>query len=153
MKIALIPLDERPVNTRYPRMIADIAGIDFVMPPLDLLSKRRDPNPYDALLTWLEDTAPQLDVLIVSIEQFVFGGLIASRITNAPTTQLMTRLDRLIAISEQYPAMHMFAFSVITRISNANNNILPYLLFVHQLTVAIEVDALCIPVERLFDVV
>ncbi|MEL6407660.1 MAG: DUF4127 family protein [Chloroflexota bacterium] len=123
MKIALIPLDERPVNTRYPRMIADIAGIDFVMPPLDLLSKRRDPNPYDALLTWLEDTAPQLDVLIVSIEQFVFGGLIASRITNAPTTQLMTRLDRLIAISEQYPAMYMFAFSVITRISNANNNI------------------------------
>ena len=45
MRIGLIPLDERPANTRYPAMIAAIAGVDLVLPPTDLLSSFRTPAP------------------------------------------------------------------------------------------------------------
>ena len=41
MRLGLIPLDERPVNVRYPQMIADIAGHEVFVPPEKLLSKLR----------------------------------------------------------------------------------------------------------------
>lgn len=38
MRIGLLPLDERPVNTHSPRMIARMAGVELVLPPPALLS-------------------------------------------------------------------------------------------------------------------
>ncbi len=32
-RLGLIPLDERPANTRYPAMIAASAGVDLRLPP------------------------------------------------------------------------------------------------------------------------
>ena len=123
MKIALIPLDERPVNTRYPRMIADIAGIDFDLPPLHILSDLREKNDHIKLYQWLDDVVTQVDILIISVEQFVYGGLIASRISDDLTQTLFGHLAHLSRFNAQHSHLSILAFSVITRISNANNNI------------------------------
>lgn len=122
-KIALIPLDERPVNTRYPRMIADIAGIDFAMPPPEILSDLRTQSNREHLVEWIDGKATDVDLLIVSIEQLIYGGLIASRITDETSFILSTYLNALMTIKSHHPDLSIFAFSVITRISNANNNI------------------------------
>ena len=64
MKIGLIPLDERPVNTRYPAMIAAIAGASVALPPPEILSARRRPADCAALVAWLRRAAPGLGGLI-----------------------------------------------------------------------------------------
>ena len=57
MKIGLFPLDERPVNTRYPRMIAQIAGVELFLPPSEALSHFRSPADQVKLSFWLEEVA------------------------------------------------------------------------------------------------
>jgi hypothetical protein len=45
MRIALLPLDERPVNTVYPRMIAEIAGVEVILPPFAFALRAANPGP------------------------------------------------------------------------------------------------------------
>ncbi|NJN17928.1 MAG: DUF4127 family protein [Oscillochloris sp.] len=119
--IGYIPLDERPVNTRYPAMIAQIAAAELRQPPAELLSNRREPGDHAGLVAWLAAQAPQLDGLIVSLEQLAHGGLIPSRISHEPATTILNRLEMLRKLRSQYPHLPLYAFSVITRVSNAND--------------------------------
>jgi Protein of unknown function (DUF4127) len=122
MRIGLIPLDERPVNTRYPAMIGAIAGVELIEPPLSILSVRRTPASRDQLAEWLGDHASKLDVLIVSIQTLCFGGLIASRTTDDLTGEVIARLEVLREIKHEYPALVIYGFDLITRISNADSD-------------------------------
>lgn len=123
MRIGLIPLDERPVNTRYPAMIAAIAGVQLEVPPSELLSSFRTPAPCAQLITWLHDIASQLDALIVSCEMLGYGGLIASRIGHESASIILERIDTLRAIKQHYPELPILGFNLITRVSNANSAI------------------------------
>ena len=119
--IGLLPLDERPVNTRYPAMIAAIAGAALRLPPRSILSAQRHAADCAALGAWLEASAPQLDGLIVSLEMLGYGGLIASRIGDEPAAVVLGRLTVLQTIRQRFPRLPIYAFSVITRVSNAND--------------------------------
>ncbi|MBW4438646.1 MAG: DUF4127 family protein [Pleurocapsa minor GSE-CHR-MK-17-07R] len=119
MKIAVIPLDERPVNTRYLRMVADIAGLDLALPPANALSHLRQPARQDALTDWLAGQSGQADQRIISVESFAYGGLIPSRISDASPLDVMSSLARL----EGLPRLPTTAFNVITRIPDANDAI------------------------------
>jgi hypothetical protein len=121
MRVGLVPLDERPVNTRYPAMIARIAGVDLCLPPTELLPALRSPAPCDDLATWLRDVAPHLDAMIVSCELLGYGGLIASRISNEAVGTIIGRLDLLRMLKHQYPDLTILGFDLITRVSNANS--------------------------------
>lgn len=121
MKIGLIPLDERPVNTRYPRMLAACAGADLVLPPSEVLSQFREPADSAALLDWLEAEGSRCDVLIVSCETLGYGGLITSRISHETAGAIAARLDRLRDLKTRRPAQVIYGFNLITRISRAND--------------------------------
>ncbi|MFQ3684471.1 DUF4127 family protein [Roseiflexus sp.] len=120
MRVGLLPLDERPVNIRYPAMIAAIAGIELALPPDDLLSNLREPARCSDLVAWLQAIAPAVDALIVDVEMLAFGGLIASRISDDPPGSALSRLDTLRTIKNELPGLPILAFNVITRISNAD---------------------------------
>jgi hypothetical protein len=122
MRIGLIPLDERPVNTRYPAMIARIAGVDLVQPPLNILSARRQSAQTDQLAAWMLEQAGTLDVLIVSIDMLGFGGLVPSRITNNPASDVLARLNILREIKRLHPSVSIYGFGLITRISRSNSS-------------------------------
>ncbi|MDX2162198.1 MAG: DUF4127 family protein [bacterium] len=114
---ALIPLDERPVNTRCPAMIAAIAGLEVRLPPLDLLSQQRQPADTDRLGAWVTDQFGTVDTMIASVEMLAFGGLLASRIDSTPLQSALARLDVLKAKGD----CRLYAFNVITRIPNADD--------------------------------
>jgi hypothetical protein len=120
MQIGLIPLDERPVNTRYPAMIAQIAGAEVVQPTP--LSHIRTPADCDRLAAWLREQAASLHALIVSIQMLGYGGLIASRTTHDSAAQIIARLEVLREIKRLYPHLRIYGFDLITRISFANDN-------------------------------
>ncbi len=119
-RLALIPLDERPVNTRYPRMIADITGAELCVPPSELLSTKRKPADRTALAEWLANTASSCDTLIVSLDMLAYGGLIASRTTDDSALSCLSVLDCLRALPLR---LTTYAFNVITRIPDANDSI------------------------------
>jgi hypothetical protein len=122
MKIGLLPLDERPVNTRYPQMVAAIAGAQALLPPKEALSHFRQPAKSAALEDWLSRISPQLDALIASFEMLGYGGLIASRTTNDTPAVVLRRLEALGRLRSSF-AMPVVGFNLITRVSNANSAI------------------------------
>lgn len=116
MRIGLIPLDERPVNTRYPQMIAAIAGVELMLPPVKMLSELRRPADTLALGDWIRTHQRRFDALVVSLDMVGYGGLIASRITDMPLERVIDNL-RAVRPGDTY------AFNVITRIPNADYNL------------------------------
>jgi hypothetical protein len=121
LKICLIPLDERPVNTRYPRLLAEIAGAEVLLPPADLLSNYRQPASSESLIDWLNAHAPGCDVLIAGCETLGYGGLITSRTSNESAATILTRLDTLRGLRANQPNLRIYGFNVITRIPGYNS--------------------------------
>lgn len=121
MKIGLLPLDERPVNTRCPRMVAAVGGHELRLPPAGLLSRFRAPGDCDALAAWLAEQAAVCDALIVSCEMLGYGGLIASRVSDEPADTVIARLEALRRLRERHPALTIYGLNVIMRVSRHNS--------------------------------
>lgn len=119
LTITLAPLDERPVNTRYPQMLGAIAGADVLLPPADILCKQRVPADTDALAAWLRSVSGRAAAVIASSELVVHGGLIPARTTTDSAVDLLPRLKPLEEIGAA--GTSVYAFSLITRVSNAND--------------------------------
>jgi hypothetical protein len=109
--IALVPLDERPVCTALPAMVAALAGIDVRVPPAGLLPALRDPGDPAGLGDWLTTTLP--DAAVVSLETLGYGGLIASRTRPATIASLAARFAPLRALAAAGSAVH--AVTLVTR--------------------------------------
>ena len=118
LKLALVPLDERPVNTRIPEMLGAIGGAEVLLPPVEIRGFKRVPADLDAVAKWLQEAAHSADAAIVSCDYLGFGNLIASRITNDSAAQVLSRLTLLEQLNSLCP---VHAFSLITRVSNADD--------------------------------
>lgn len=121
MRVGLIPLDERPANARYPRMIGAIAGVEVALPPSEALGSRRSPAPFGPLESWLHDEASHLDALVVSLETLGHGGLIPSRTTGEPLSNVLARLDALRDLRRLRPDLQLHGTTVVTRIPDADD--------------------------------
>ena len=117
-KIILIPLDERPVNTRYPEMLAAIAGAELRLPPPEIRGLQRTPADVEKLIHWLRQSSTDADVCIASCEYLGYGNLINARISDDSAADVLARLAVLAEIGAQIP---VHAFSLITRVSNADD--------------------------------
>lgn len=116
--LALLPLDERPVNTRYPEMLAAISGATLLLPPLDVQGRQREPADLDAVRDWLLGVSGRADAVIASADFLGFGNLINARISHDSAAAVLARLSQLAAINATCP---VHAFSLITRVSNADD--------------------------------
>ena len=81
MRVALIPLDNRPANRQFPARLADIAGIELFTPARDLLGNLQCGADGIALAAWLRDTVYEYecDAAVFSWDALIYGGLIQSR--------------------------------------------------------------------------
>jgi len=117
--IALIPLDERPVNTGLVRDVAAVAGGRLVLPPDALLPRFREPADVDGLGRWLSGIASGLDAAVVAVDTLVHGGLIPSRTSNDLAASALVRLERLRELHAAHPRVRLAAVSVVTRASDS----------------------------------
>ncbi len=119
MQIALLPLDERPANTRYPAQIAAIAGAQLVLPPagaLPFMKQRANPR---RLVDWLSEHLDVCDGIVASVDLLGYGGLISSRTSHDDIATVLRAVEPLTRM--RAPQRPVFVFNVITRISNAND--------------------------------
>ncbi len=118
MKIALIPIDNRPVCYTLPKEIANIDNeLELLMPGKNLLGRLKSIANIDAILEWIE-TIPEVDAFIISLDTIAYGGLIPSRRSKNSVDEISLRLEKL----KNKLKGKIYAFSSIMRISNNNFN-------------------------------
>ena len=121
MKIAFLPIDNRPVCYTLPKIISEIdKDIDFSLPQRELLGDLIKTADIEGLFSWLENL-PRQDVIILSLDTLIYGGLIPSRRGKETLDELKLRLEKLKKILKNKRAK-IYAFSSIMRISNNNYN-------------------------------
>lgn len=122
LNIALVPLDERPVNTRYPQMLGAIAGANILLPPVEIRGSQRQPADPEAVGQWLRKVvASDREGVIASADYLAYGNLINARISHESLTDVLPRLQVLEEISRLEKVV--YAFGLITRVSNADGSV------------------------------
>lgn len=118
LTLALVPLDERPVNTRLPQMLGAIGGAEVLLPPAEMRGHKRTPADLPALDAWLWETAHHAQTALVSCDYFAYGNLINARISHTSAAYALSRLAGLAELNIHCP---VHAFSLVTRVSNADD--------------------------------
>ena len=116
-KLALLPLDSRPCNLKFPVKLAAAAGSEIVVPPKELMDDFKKPANTAGLIDWLKETAKTCSGLVISSDMLAYGGLIASRSSRTSLKEAKESLSCLLQIKKEVPGIKIFAFSVITRLS------------------------------------
>ncbi|MEK7377184.1 MAG: DUF4127 family protein [Candidatus Margulisiibacteriota bacterium] len=116
-KIALIPLDSRPCNCRFPVKLAKKAIYEVIVPPGEILDFYTRPADTAGILNWLSSAAKDCDSMIVSADMLAYGGLIASRTSKTSVEEAKNNLLVLDKIKKQKPGIKIYLFSIITRLS------------------------------------
>lgn len=120
MKIALIPIDNRPVCYNLPKEIAKIDNeIELLLPDKKLLGGLTSIANIEGLINWLEKLEP-VDATIISLDTIAHGGLIQSRRSKETLDEIKQRLEKIKNTLKK--SGKIYAFSSIMRISNNNVN-------------------------------
>jgi hypothetical protein len=98
MRIAFLPLDDRPVTRGAFLQLAAIAGVEVATPPRALLGARKLPADIEALWAWIDARGADAELLIASAELLIYGGLVPSRIGDEP-------LDRCLALARRFAGL------------------------------------------------
>ncbi len=120
-KIALIPIDNRPICYSLIEEISAVnENLQVSLPDRNLLGGLYDMADISGILNWLK-SIPEADYTIISLDTIAYGGLVASR--RIPD-DINTIKSRLLSLKKTLKSLNtkVFAFSSIMRISNNNIN-------------------------------
>ena len=121
MKIAVIPIDNRPICYD---LIQDVLSIDkniqLFMPELKDLGGLTTKSNIDRLFAFIENL-DKVDYLIISLDTIAYGGLVTSCRCNDKFSEIKERIEKLKELASSR-AKKILAFSSIMRISNNNIN-------------------------------
>lgn len=126
IKIAYVPLDNRPVNKERAEYLAASAGFELLIPEEELYRTALDnmaPNSdgstignRKALLEWLRSVEAECDYFVISLDQLISGGLVGSRyLSNTDLTFETEIADYLIKLAE---SKHLVLFDTVMRLAS-----------------------------------
>ena len=116
-RVLLVPLDSRPPCGRFVQDVARIAGVEVVLPPMALLDEYFRPGDTAALQAWTMTHIGDFDAAILSVDQLLHGGLLASRQANKTPDNEAALLAFLRALHAAHPAVPLYAFSILPRMT------------------------------------
>ncbi len=117
--IALLPLDNRPVSYLLPKQICDFSGIDLILPERKHLGNLNKGSDLKYLDSWCRGMRPHAQMtMIVSLDNFIYGGLIQSRKHDFTLEELKSRADSIKNLN----TIEKYGFSSVMRIPNYNNS-------------------------------
>jgi hypothetical protein len=112
-----VPIDDRPATSQFPRLIAQIAGVQLREPPRSMLGNYLTPGDPDSILDWLANTPADTQAYIVSSDMIAYGGLVASRIPAVGLATARARLARLAAIRASHSLGTFTVFGTVMRLA------------------------------------
>jgi len=120
-RVALLPLDDRPVNYDHPWWLGRAAGIDVRRPPREWLGNPFRKADGGRLSAWVGDEGLSADAVVVAIDTLAYGGLIPSRQSAAPLQEVVRNLEPLKQLRASRPELSILAFSILMRINRSNS--------------------------------
>lgn len=121
MKVAFVPIDNRPVCYTLPELISKIdSGFELFLPNRRDLGDLTKSANIENIFEWLKNLR-NIDGIILSLDTLAYGGLIPSRRCPETFEQISARIKCLKEILEEKKCK-IHAFSSIMRISNNNYN-------------------------------
>jgi hypothetical protein len=120
--MALLPMDDRPVNYDYPTYLARLAGYELHLPPRQWLGNPWRASQHDLLVDWLVKEADSAEIFILALDTLAYGGLIPSRTSAEGFESILERMSVIKKIKTIHPQLSILASSVILRISRANSS-------------------------------
>lgn len=116
MKIAYLPIDERPCNVEYVERIARSAkDVDLLLPDKSLFGNKKMAADTERLWEWVHTVAPKVDAMILSMDMLIYGGLLPSRIHYMPEKSGDKWFGRLREFKTKYPGVEIYASNLIMR--------------------------------------
>ena len=113
--ILLIPLDGRPPCRQFVIDAAAIAGIKVQTPPTELQDYYSAPGDTAGMRSWLKENLAANQAAIISIDQLLYGGLLAAREQEAPEDKQQALINYLRELHQKYPDIPLLAFSILPR--------------------------------------
>ena len=77
--VLLMPLDSRPVCSTMVQKLGQLAGINVIVPPKELLDNYQEPADREKLWQWLQNNAGAYDSGIISTDILLHGSLLQTR--------------------------------------------------------------------------
>ena len=114
-RIILVPLDGRPPCKQFVIDAGLIAGIEIITPPSRLQDYYSQAGDTNGMRQWLIDNAAGADAVIISIDQLLYGGLLAAREKDLPAAESEKLIAFLKDFHAKYPAISLYAFSILPR--------------------------------------
>ena len=116
-RVLLVPLDSRPPCRQHVVDLGRIGGIDVMTPPNECMDYYSQPGDTAAMRDWLMQEAHPGDAVIISIDQLLFGGLLAAREQAAPPARQDALVAYLRAFHTAHPDVPVYAFSILPRLT------------------------------------
>ncbi|MEG0691470.1 MAG: DUF4127 family protein [Oscillospiraceae bacterium] len=117
MKYIYVPVDNRPCNNLFPIQLAKLQNIDLIVPPTDIMDDFTAPSDYERLIKWLFETCSDNSVLVLSVDNLVFGSLLNSRKSTVSLEDSISRMESIKELKLAFPNMKIYAFNVLMRTS------------------------------------
>ncbi|MDD6382502.1 MAG: DUF4127 family protein [Selenomonadaceae bacterium] len=118
-RVILIPLDGRPPCRQFVIDAGRISGIEVLTPPHEYQDYYSQPGDTRAMAAWLQQSLEEqpADAIILSVDQLLYGGLLAAREHPATEAQVETLLQFLESLHQAHPEIPIYAFSILPRLT------------------------------------
>lgn len=120
-KVLYIALDERPCNRVFPLKLfsSDIIFVKGLDP--DVFGYKETSADFNRIETFIEKEIKDTSYLVVSLDMWLYGGLVPSRVHSFDQNELYKRLEKLKELKQRYPNLKIYAFSTIMRVTQYNS--------------------------------
>lgn len=123
IKILYVPLDERPCNYLYPQYISKTRkDIELIVPHKELLGNKKEPGDVNKIWEFVLEESVNADIMVLSIEMLIYGGLLPSRLHNLSKEEGLKRINNFITLKELNPLTPIFGFNLIMRTPRYNSS-------------------------------
>ena len=114
-RIVLVPLDGRPPCRQLVLDAADVAGTEVDALPYEMQDYYTMPGETKEAQKWLRENLAQSDAAIISIDQLLYGGLLAAREADKSPAEIEAFIAYLRELHAAHPAVPLYAFSILPR--------------------------------------
>ncbi len=118
--VLYVPQDDRPVSLAYTVATAQDAGYTVLTPPQYYISGRNFQGNAEAMWRWVDENVSKADVLVLSTDSLIYGGLVDSRKHNLDLHILEYRVRHIEDLHKKYPNVPIYAFGTVMRSPRAS---------------------------------
>ena len=116
-RVLLVPLDSRPPCGQLVADNGRTAGVEIILPKSETMDFYTLPGDTSKMQKWLYDEIKNCDEAIISIDQLLYGGLIASRNKTIKDEDITALAEYLKKLHEDNPNKKIHAFSILPRMN------------------------------------